>query len=128
MENTELLTAIQTIVNNAIEPLKADMASIKSDVSVLKTDVAGLKSDVTTLKSEVSEIKVQVTRIEERVTKIEVSQENVTNKHLKLLSEGHQLVIDNSKKSNERINQLDEKVEDIQITVEVLKYITVNKK
>lgn len=62
--------------------------------------------------------------INERFTRVEVKLENDVEKRLSLLGEGQQMVV-------EKIHQLDkltEKVEDIQNTVEVLKYLSVKEK
>ena len=116
MDSQELLYAIRSVVREEIHPIKEDIAGMKEDIAGLKTDVANLKEDVSVLKDELGEVK-------QRVTKIEITQETVTNKKLELLFEGQRDTLD-------KFHQLDEladKVEDIQTTVEVLKVLTVKK-
>ena len=55
--------------------------------------------------------------IKQRLDKLELTIENETNKNIKLLAEGHTGVVD-------RLNKLENKVEDVQDTVSVLKILT----
>ena len=80
------------------QKLEEKLAPIKADISGLKTDMAEVK---------------------ERVTKIEITQENVVLPSLRLLAEGHQGVIDRL----DRLERLPDKIDDIQATVSVLKYV-----
>ena len=72
--------------------LKSDVSELKSDVITLKSDVSDLKSDksdVITLKSDVSELKSDVDDLKVRTALIETTLENVTNRNIKIIAEGH---------------------------------------
>ena len=67
------------------------------------------------------EVHTELQPIQNEVTSIKVTQENVTNKNIQLLMEGQ-------KGMNEKFKRLDdfeEKVEDIQVAVSVLKALRV---
>lgn len=108
MDNQEFLQALRTIVK---EEIAANNAAILQPID----------ERFTKIDERFTKIDERFTKIEERITKIEILVENDIDKKLDLLGEG-QLGM------NEKFRQLDklaEKVEDIQTTVEVLKFITV---
>lgn len=72
---------------------------------------------------ELKEVKGTVQGMDQRITKIEVTQENVTNRNIQVLLEG----MHGMNEKFQRLDDLEEKVEDIQITVSVLKALTVKK-
>ena len=68
-------------------------------------------------------VKDEIEPLKQEVLSIKLTQENVTNKNIQLLMEGQQGM-------NEKFKSLDvleDKVEDIQTTVSVLKALTVKK-
>ena len=67
------------------------------------------------------EVHTELQPIQNEVTSIKVTQENVTNKNIQLLMEGQKGMND---KFN-RLDDLEEKVEDIQVAVSVLKALRV---
>ena len=69
--------------------LRSDVSELKSDIITLKSDVSELKSDVITLKSDVSELKSDVDDLKVRTALIETTLENVTNRNIKIIAEGH---------------------------------------
>ena len=79
--------------------------------------------DLQDIKSRVSNIEAAQSDIQNRVTKIELIQENVTNRNIQLLFEGQKDTLQKFR----RLDVLEEKVDDIQNTVEVLKVLTVKK-
>ncbi len=145
MENKELLAAIGKMMDdkleNALDPIKQDMsemkqdivsirqdisgvekrvAGIEQDITGVKQDIIGVKQDITGIKQEMTGMKEQIQAIDQRTTKIEIHLENTVGKTMQLLLEGQQGM-------NQKFRQLDdltEKVEDIQTTVDVLKRLT----
>ena len=86
------LSEVKTEVNGIrrdMDTLKSDVSELKSDVITLKSDVSELKSDVITLKSDVSELKSDVDDLKVRTALIETTLENVTNRNIKIIAEGH---------------------------------------
>ncbi len=67
------------------------------------------------------EVHTELQPIQNEVTSIKVTQENVTNKNIQLLMEGQKGMNDKFK----RLDDLEEKVEDIQVAVSVLKALRV---
>ena len=67
------------------------------------------------------EVHTELQPIQNEVTSIKVTQENVTNKNIQLLMEGKKGMNDKFK----RLDDLEEKVEDIQVAVSVLKALRV---
>ena len=62
----------------------------------------------------------RITSLDGEMTKMRIGLENVTNKNIQLLLEGQAGMNDKFR----RLDELEEKVEDIQITVSVLKALT----
>lgn len=67
------------------------------------------------------EVHTELQPIQNEVTSIKVTQENVTNKNIQLLMEGQKGMNDKFK----RLDDLEEKAEDIQVAVSVLKALRV---
>lgn len=67
------------------------------------------------------EVHTELQPIQNEVTSIKVTQENVTNKNIQLLMEGQKGMNEKFK----RLDDLEEKVEDIQVAVSVLKALRV---
>ena len=67
------------------------------------------------------EVHTELQPIQNEVTSIKLTQENVTNKNIQLLMEGQKGMNDKFK----RLDDLEEKVEDIQVAVSVLKALRV---
>lgn len=67
------------------------------------------------------EVHTELQPIQNEVTSIKVTQENVTNKNIQLLMEGQKGMNDKFK----RLDDLEEKVEDIQVAVSILKALRV---
>ncbi len=110
MLDTKDLEMIAEIMERSLKPVKEDIAEIKQDVAVLKKemaevkqdvavlkqemaevkqDIAVLKQDVATLKQEMAEVKQRLSSLEDRVTHLELTLENVTNKQISIIAEGH---------------------------------------
>lgn len=73
-------------IANLLQPMKEDMHELKEDTKVLKSDVQMLKSEVQAL--------------ERKTADIELVLENVTNRNIKIIAEGH---LDLSRKLHEAL-------------------------
>ena len=112
MNDEQILRAMADM----IKPVVDDLQDIKSRVS----NIEAAQSDI---QNRVSHIESTQSDIQNRVTKIELIQENVTNRNIQLLFEGQKDTLQKFR----RLDVLEEKVDDIQNTVEVLKVLTVKK-
>ena len=124
MNNEEkILAMLEQLQQGQIETVawldKVDSRLDKVDARLdnMQDDITGMKGDIGTLKSDMSDVKG-------RVVKIELRQENIVDKSIKLLVEGHGDIV----KKLRGLDDLTERVEDIQHTVDVLKDITVKEK
>ena len=103
-------------VRGEVTSLREDMNSVREDVNSLREDMVNVRGEVTSLREDMADVK-------QWVTKIEIIQENVTNKKIDALGEGFQGVNEKFR----RLDELEEKVEDIRLTVSVLKALTAKK-
>ena len=103
-------------VRGEVTSLREDMNSVREDVNSLREDMVNVRGEVTSLREDMADVK-------QRVTKIEIIQENVTNKKIDARGEGFQGVNEKFR----RLDELEEKVEDIRLTVSVLKALTAKK-
>lgn len=83
-----------------ISGIKCDISSMQDDISGLKVDVSGLKQDVTGLKEDVSDMQVDIAGLKgdfsdlrQTVTRVAITQENVVIPQIKLLAEGHDMLL-----------------------------------
>lgn len=87
MTDSELLQAIEKIMDKRMQPMEKSIAGLQADVGSLKTDVGSLKADVGELKTDMQVVK-------QRVTSLELTLENETNHNIQLLAENHMNLID----------------------------------
>ena len=83
-----------------LDLILAELQGVKGDVSVLKGDVSVLKEDVSVLKEDVSGLKDDVQRLDRKVNGIEIHLENVIDRNIRLVAEGH---LDLSRKLDEAL-------------------------
>lgn len=83
-----------------ISGIKCDISSMQDDISGLKVDVSGLKQDVAGLKEDVSDMQVDIAGLKgdfsdlrQTVTRVAITQENVVIPQIKLLAEGHDMLL-----------------------------------
>lgn len=62
---------------------------ILAAIQGMKTDMQGMKTDMQGMKSDMQDMKGSIHRLEQRVKTIEVNLENVTNRNIQLIAEGH---------------------------------------
>ncbi len=108
----------ETVTSNTQE-----LQGLKETVTSNVQELQGLKETVTSNTQELQGLKEIATSTDIRLKKIELVQENVTNKNIQILLEGQTGINDKF----QRLDSLEEKVEDIQMTVSVLKALTVKK-
>ena len=72
-----------------LQAIYHDVREVKEDIKVLKEDVKILKEDVRVLKIEVANLDKRTTNLEKRMKSMELTIENVTNKGIMFVAEGH---------------------------------------
>ena len=86
-----------------VAELKADVAGLKQDVSVLKVEVTGLKQDVKDLQNRMivvegrtdqlqlmmNEMRDGLAEVKHEVFSLRTTIENVTNRNIRVIAEGH---------------------------------------
>ena len=110
-------------VRGEVASVREDVNSVREDVNSVREDVTGLREDMVDIRGKVTSLREDMADVKQRVTKIEIIQENVTNKKIDALGEGFQGVNEKFR----RLDELEEKVEDIRLTVSVLKALTAKK-
>ncbi len=131
MVDREMLEAISQMMESkleqAIEPIRTDLADVKSDLEEVKHRVTAIevtqenvKSDLDGVKTDLAGVKSDLEEVKHRVTTIEVTQENDVKTQLRLLGEGQQGMNEKFKK----LDQVAEDVEDIKGTVHILEAVT----
>lgn len=123
----EDLQAISTLLDvkleKNLEPIKTDLQEVKQRMTNVEADLHEVKQRVTRVEAAQETMQADLQEVKQRVTKVEATQETIVMRNIKLLAEGHGDVV----RKLEQLDTLTEKVEDIQDTVTVLKYITVKK-
>jgi len=84
----ELKDKVQ-VLEGDVRGLKDDVRGLKDDVRGLKDDVQDLKDDVQVLKDDVQVLKADVQNLKGDVRGLHLTLENVTNKNIQVVAEGH---------------------------------------
>ena len=87
-------------LKNDVQVLKDDMQGLRGEVQGLKGEVQGLKGEVQGLKGDVQGLKDDVQRLDRKVSGIEIHLENVIDRNIRLVAEGH---LDLSRKLDEAL-------------------------
>ena len=90
----------RTDLQGEIGSLKKEMTLVKDDITSMKGDISSLKNETTLMKGEMTSMKNEMTSLKNQTKSIKVTLENVTNRHLKTIAEGH---CDLSRKLDEAI-------------------------
>lgn len=85
---------------------KDDLQAIAGLIQPLREDIHLLKNDVTGLKTDVAELKTDVVNLKKRVSGLEIHLENVTDKNIQIIAEGH---LDLNRKLDEALKVENEK-------------------
>ena len=124
MVDKEMLEAISQMMESkleqAIEPIRTDLAGVKSDLEEVKHRVTAIEVTQENVKSDLAGVKSDLEEVKHRVTTMEVTQENDVKTQLRLLGEGQQGMNEKFKK----LDQVAEDVEDIKGTVHILEAVT----
>lgn len=79
-----------------IQPLKDDMnimkndiKTLRNDIDVIKKDIDGMKNDIDGMKNDIDGMKNDIKNLDKRVTSLEVHLENITDKNIRIIAEGH---------------------------------------
>ena len=65
------------------------LGHMESDIKEVKQDLTEVRQDVAETKQELTEVKEDVSEVKRRVTGIELHLENVTDKNIQIIAEGH---------------------------------------
>ena len=83
-------------VKTEIAELKEDMSNVKTEIAGLKKEIAGLKEDMSGVKTEIAElkedmsnVKTEIGRLNDRTAGVIIHLENVTDRGIKIIGEGH---------------------------------------
>ena len=97
MLTREDLAAIGAMMDEKLEPVRADMAGMNADIAEMKADIVGIKEDITGIEERVTGIEERVTGIEGRLTEneqrtheLKLLMENETNRAVGLVLDGHE--------------------------------------
>ena len=69
--------------------VKTEIAELKEDMSNVKTEIAGLKKEIAGLKEDMSSVKAEIGRLNDRTAGVIIHLENVTDRGIKIIGEGH---------------------------------------
>ena len=72
--NNELKAMLESVINEALQPIKEDIQSLKEDAQTIKEDVLVLKIDVQTLKGDVQVLKTGFQKLESDVQNLQAGQ------------------------------------------------------
>ena len=79
-----------------IQPLKDDMnimkndiKTLRNDIDVIKKDIDVMKNDIDDMKNDIDGMKNDIKNLDKRVTSLEVHLENITDKNIRIIAEGH---------------------------------------
>ena len=104
--NVQGLEGEQQGMKSDMQSMKSDMQGMKSDMQSMKSELQDMKSDMQGMKSELQDMKNNMQKLEWKVTGIEVHLENVTDRNIRLIAEGH---LDLSRKLDEALKVENEK-------------------
>lgn len=142
MTDREMLSALSTMMDEKLDPMKQDISELKADVSelktdvtelktdvaVLKTDVVGLKNDVSVLKTDVSRLETSVSRLETNVSRLEtdVAGLKTSVKHIELHLETEidsqiQLLVENYVPAAKRFEREADTISEMRTDIVLLK-------
>ena len=109
MTDSEKLDYLVTLIDREVIGMKEELVGIKGEIITLKEDVSSLKEDVSSLKEDVSNLKERMDKQEEEIRQVRIYQENVLNRNIQIIAEGH---IDLARKLDEsiKVSQDDEMI------------------
>lgn len=127
MIDRELMDAISQLLDvkltNELGPIKYEIKSIKDEVREIKDEVREIKTEVKASREDVKNLAQTVESVEKRLKKVEQIQEQDIQQELSQLFEGQR----NTLECFQSVNEINDRVKDIQGAVDVLKVLTVKK-
>lgn len=127
MIDRELMDAISQLLDvkltNELGPLKYELRSIKDEVREIKDEVREIKDEVINGREDVKTLSSTLDGIEKRIKKIETTQENDIKQDLSQLFDGQKDTLEQFRS----VNEINDRIKDIQGAVDVLKVLTVKK-
>ena len=127
MIDREQMDAISQLLGvkltNELGPIKYELKSIKDEVREIKDEVREIKSEVKIGREDVKTLSQSMDAIEKRPKKIETVQENNIEQELRQLFDGQR----NTLEKSQSVNEINDRVKDIQGAVEIFKVLTVRK-
>ena len=79
---------LQPIKKEIVE-LKEDMSNVKKEIAGLKEDMSSVKEEIAGLKEDMSSVKAEIGRLNDRTAGVIIHLENVTDRGIKIIGEGH---------------------------------------
>ena len=127
MIDRELMDAISQLLDvkltNELGPIKYEIKSIKDEVREIKDEVREIKTEVKASREDVKNLAQTVESVEKRLKKVEQIQEQDIQQELSQLFEGQR----NTLERFQSVNEINDRVKEIQGAVDVLKVLTVTK-
>jgi ElaB/YqjD/DUF883 family membrane-anchored ribosome-binding protein len=145
MDNQELLQAIEQMIDAKLKPMNDRFDKLEQDIqnvrSELKDEIQNVRTELkdeiqnvrTELKEDIQEVRtdLQDTRTElkmetqavysnlsKEVENVRLLVENVTNKKIDILAEGHQMVYDIANKNREDVQEIKDNTEILNVLAE----------
>ncbi|MCM3476198.1 hypothetical protein [Caldibacillus thermoamylovorans] len=122
--NNELKTMLESIIQEALKPIKEEMQTIKGEVQTIKGEVQTLKGDMQTIKDEVQTLKgdMQTIKCEAQTIKSQVNENTQLLKAVIHRQEETDAKLDaismDVHKLHGEINYIKEEMSDIKTTVD----------
>lgn len=127
MIDRELMDAISQLLDvkltNELGPIKYEIKSIKDEVREIKDEVREMKAEVKTGREDIKGLAQTLDAVEKRLKKVENIQENDIQQEMRQLFDGQR----NTLEKFQSVNEINDRVKDIQGAVDVLKVLTVKK-
>lgn len=127
MIDRELMDAISQLLDvkltNELGPIKYEIKSIKDEVREIKDEVREMKAEVKTGREDIKGLAQTLDAVEKRLKKVESIQENDIQQEMRQLFDGQR----NTLEKFQSVNEINDRVKDIQGTVDVFKVLTVKK-
>ena len=120
MENNELLQAIKEMMVTELKDVRDSVKNIDKRLTNVESDMTSMKSDMTSMKSDMNGMKSDISDLKREVQKTNLTIENHILPAVQALREGHMGVVD-------KLDVMNEKIEDIEESVIVLKVLQVKK-
>ena len=127
MIDRELMDAISQLLDvkltNELGPIKYEIKSIKDEVREIKDEVREMKAEVKTGREDIKGLAQTLDAVEKRLKKVESIQENDIQQEMRQLIDGQR----NTLEKFQSVNEINDRIKDIQGAVDVLKVLTVKK-